>query len=250
MGRRAGTKGNRFAYRYLCGELEFMGFQYDTDSSYTENGNVIRNIIVTLPGYIDSTVIIGAHFDGAVESYEGVHYSAAEDNGSGVVTLLMLLKRFKDGYGIIERTIKCCFWDSEESFEGRAFRGSTHYAQQLSATDKLLTLFYLNLDTIGHNHSGSNEIYFDYYGTERTAQSVETIADNQRFEYHVSERKTQLVSDYASFYKIGVPYLSFHDHSGFTCKHANHSVSDTPDAISVDRLLKITSNVIDLINIY
>ena len=245
-GRKSGTEGNRLAFEYICHELEEMGYVPECQIFNTEKGTTIRNIIVTIPGKIDSTVIVGAHFDGPIQSTGSDHYPAAEDNGAGAVELLMLLKSLSIDPLYFERTLVCCFWDSEEVNEDRAFRGSTYYANQLSDSLKSLIIFYTNFDGIGHDHDYDNngvyDIYLEYLGSDFVKSLALSTSQNGRFDYIVSQRET-FISDFASFYRIGIPFISYHDHSGYKCKHYGHTTSDIKEAISLSRLTKIVYNV-------
>ena len=249
QGRRSGTMGNQLAFDYLCREIEELGYEPVTQVFKTEGGKTIHNIIIQIPGIVDSSIVIGAHFDGAVMSNNKVHYQAAEDNGSGTVTLLMFLYYLKLVPIVPERTITCCFWDGEESLDGKTFRGSTHYVQSLP--DSLLhrVLHYENLDTIGHDHDGSNVIYMEYLGGERISQAAHEISKNGRFTYHIRE-STFFNSDYTPFYKAGIPFINYHDHYEYGCNHPNHTPQDTKDAVSVKRLTRIVLNVFDCIQSY
>ena len=89
QGRRVGTDGNSQAFEYIKHEVSKMGFSSNSQVFEIEGGTIVRNLIVSIPGQSDSTIIIGAHFDGAVQSNSVEHYEAAEDNASGTVALLM-----------------------------------------------------------------------------------------------------------------------------------------------------------------
>lgn len=112
-------------------------------------------------GGVDSTIIVGAHYDGAVMSWDGHHYPAAEDNGSGVVTLLMMLKIMSEEPINTDKSVICCFWDGEESYGNppQPYNGSTYFAQGLESMAPTI-LFYMNLDTIGHDHDGCSSEYY------------------------------------------------------------------------------------------
>lgn len=249
-GRRAGTDGNRLAGEYIKNEIEKCGFSPVVQDFVTENGMSIRNIIVTIPGRTDSTLIVGAHYDGPLMDTEGRHYQAAEDNASGAVALLLLLKSFEVSPLNIDRTVLCCFWDSEEVNDGIPFRGSTHFAESLNELEKSYILLYQNLDTVGHNHDGNNEIYLQYLGGgNRVKVEAERIAQNGRFVYHVSPKKT-FESDYTSFYNVGIPFLCYYDHRDYICENPQHTTLDTQDAISIERLIRVANNVRETVEIF
>lgn len=248
-GRRAGTVGNQLAFEYIKQLICEMGYVPETQEFRTAKGTVLHNLIVTIPGDSDSTVVVGAHYDGAVESNNVRHYQAAEDNGSGTTTLLIMLNVFKNQAIKSNRTIVCCFWDGEEYLEGQTFRGSSHFVQNIPESMAGLILLYLNLDTIGHDHYGDNEIYMEYLGNKRVEEASNTMSSNGRFVYHVSECSF-FNSDYTPFYRAGIPIINFHDHMTHSCSHPNHTAYDTKEAISIVRLYKIAYNVLECIDYY
>ena len=162
-GRKAGTEGWWNAYDFLKHEIQEMGYAIEEQVFYTEKDTEIRNIVITIPGLQDSTIVVGAHIDGAVQSYASAHYPAANDNGSGTVAQLLLLKGISQEDIITDRTIKVIFWGCEEVFEEHAFRGSWYFTHVFSNDEKEMLLVYINIDTVGHqldenvvslNHSG------------------------------------------------------------------------------------------------
>ncbi|HEY5722147.1 MAG TPA: M28 family peptidase [Allosphingosinicella sp.] len=60
-----------------------------TAASETLNGATIANVVATVPGRSDRTVIINAHADG--------WFTAADDNGGGLATLVALARHFGKG---------------------------------------------------------------------------------------------------------------------------------------------------------
>ena len=108
---------------------------------------------------------------------------------------------------------------------------------------------YVNIDTIGHQLE-ENVVNLDHSGEPRVEKAANKIAEEGHFHYAVSKRVTNLVSDYSSFFAIGVPYLNFHDHCQDACEHKLHTVNDIPEAVSIDRLLKVVQDVKRIIESY
>lgn len=241
-GRKAGTNGWDKAFAFLLSEIKEMGYVPDIQPFVTEQGTEIKNIIVTIPGVIDSTIIVGAHFDGAVQSTESNHYPAANDNGSGTVTQLILLKDLAVNPLTTDRTVKVIFWGSEEVFEGQAFRGSLFYTQSLSENAKSFLLTYINVDTIGHQRE-ENVVSLNHSGEKRVEAAAMRTAAKGCFNYAVSKRVTNLVSDYAPFFGIKIPYLNYHDHCGDDCANKLHTANDIPEAVSIERLYKVSQDI-------
>lgn len=248
LGRKTGSLGDSLARAYIIDELRLMGYEPVQQEFYTDSGIRLENLLVTIPGENDSTIVIGAHFDGAKQSTSKLHYPAAEDNASGVVALLSFLRVEKDSKVNTPYTITCCFWDSEEVFEGTAFRGSKFFLKNVK--DKGLILMYENLDAIGHEHDLLRICYWDW-GTGRLLKAYDKLISNGRFNYKGEPTQSGGFSDFAAFNSAKIPYIAYHDHDvSEPCSHPNHSTEDKPEYISIDRLLKIVENTRDIISSY
>ena len=87
-----------------------MGYEPESQVFQTENETEIRSVVITIPGSIDSTIVIGAHFDGATQSTAVNHYPAANDNASGTIVQLLFLKDAFRNVISTDKTIKVIFW--------------------------------------------------------------------------------------------------------------------------------------------
>lgn len=248
-GRKAGTAGWWKAYGFLKREIQEMGYAIEEQVFYTENDTEIRNIIITIPGLQDSTIVVGAHMDGAVQSSASAHYPAANDNGSGTVAQLLLLKDLSQEVIITDRTIKVIFWGCEEVFEEHAFRGSLYYTHMLSGEEKKVMLMYINIDTVGHQLD-ENVVSLNHSGEARVEAAALNTSHWGHFNYAVSKRVTNLVSDYYSFFAIGIPYLNFHDHCQSACSNRLHTMNDIPEAVSIGRLYKVSQDIKTILKTY
>ena len=248
-GRKVGTDGWELAYRFLMSEVTEMGYNPSIQQFQTEKGTEISSILVTIPGAVDSTIIVGAHFDGAQRTTFISHYPAANDNGSGTVTLLLLLKDMFENFFETDKTVVIAFWGNEEVFEGAPFRASKHFTQELSTEDKKRTLLYINVDTMGHK-SDKNKMLLDHSSEKRVRNEAERIKSNGRFNYVLNERLKDMYSDFASFFYSGIPYLNYHDYCEPSCEHPVHTTIDTPEFISIEQLFNVSQDIQDIIKSY
>ncbi len=225
-------------------ELSENGYSYDTQVFSSAGGmSTLRNIIVRVPGTSTSEVIIGAHYDGPLLSNEKVHYQAANDNASGVVTLMALLDTLKLGLITPKYNLICAFWDGEEVFDGSWIQGSSYFVKTYEHREDVL--FYLNLDSVGHNHV----LYVKHKGHGFVDEVVKAMAENGRLSYIFVDMNDDNggSSDYVPFGQNGIPYISFGDHNGDMCYYSSHSVNDKVEAISLNRLVVHINNIIDMI---
>ncbi len=248
-GRKAGTDGWKRAYSFLCTEVSRLGYSPDIQTIRTEKGTDIYSLIITLPGDVDSTIIIGAHYDGAIQSSSGSHHPAANDNASGTVTLLMLLKDLSVNHLETDKTISIILWGCEEYFEGRPFRASWEFTHTMSDLYKSQVLLYVNIDTMGH-HNDENKMLLEHSIEKRVLSEVDSIKTNGRFDYVTRARLTDMYSDFYSFFEVGIPYINIHDYCVPVCEHPVHSIIDSQDFISVEQLYNVTQDIRGIITTY
>ena len=178
-GRKVGTPGNKKTAVFLYDELLKMGYLPEIQEFVHTSGDTLRNIIVEKRGLDDSLMIIGAHYDGQTESNNKVHFEAANDNASGVVTLLSVM----DSISRIDvkYTIRAVFFDGEEACVRPAFKGSSYFVNSL--IDKEKTVLYINIDAMGHDHDG--QMILGWYGSERTYRMIDQLNKEQAFKYSI-----------------------------------------------------------------
>lgn len=240
-GRYVGTEGNKKACDYIIAQLSSMGYS-PSIQEFTFSDVTLHNVIVSIPGEKDSCIVVGAHYDGQFPSKVDAHYPAANDNASGVVTLLKIANdivdiNFKCTYGIL-----LCFWDGEENTLGKCFKGSDYYVTNCS---DLKIKYYHNLDSVGHDHEKKYKV--QYYGNWPEQIVLPYIKNKFALNYTniSSQNKGEGSSDYVSFSKEGIPYINItNDHSS-GCGNRFHSTEDTPNAISIPLLCTMASIVED-----
>ena len=141
-GRYSGSEGIRVAAEYIC---DAIGEIDEPDSLYIDtfptSKCLMRNIIFHLDGEKDSTIVLGAHYD-AYGYYTKTPLPGADDNLSGVVILLIVIKALQKSRIHPRYGIDICFFDGEEI--GRY--GSTRYVTESKNGIK----HYINVDTVGN----------------------------------------------------------------------------------------------------
>lgn len=180
-----------------------------------------ENLVVTLPGKSDKTILIGAHYD-SVGDHNGS--LGLIDNGSGVSALLTLAHTLKDQ--ALPYTVKLVAFGAEE----RGLKGSKAYVQQgldghkSIELDKLVAM--INLDTIIggdylYVHSAHSTPYkcdflskTNYTSDTKVRDGLKTVSSNlfgdkahqlhQPFEGY-PEGETGSWSDHSPFACAGIP---------------------------------------------
>ncbi|MCA9196682.1 MAG: M20/M25/M40 family metallo-hydrolase, partial [Planctomycetales bacterium] len=198
-----------------------------------------KNVIAVLEGHgdlADETLILGAHYDhvgmggqGSLAPWTTAVHNGADDNASGVTSLLEVARRFAAQEKRPARRIVFMAFSGEEL----GLLGSAHYVRNPRfALEKTVAM--LNLDMVGRLRENPLEVH-----GVGTAAEFGPLLDS--FAKQVGIQLTTVPggngpSDHASFNGQQIPVLHF-----FTGLHSDyHRPSDDVERIDVNGLAKIT----------
>lgn len=215
-GREAGKRGGQAAARYVELQMKKGGLAPGGDNgAYVQRfAPNFQNLLGTLPGVDpqlkNEWVLVGAHYDhvgyGTWKNSNGpvgyIH-NGADDNASGVATLLELIDALSRTHWQPRRSIMFAFWDGEEI----DLLGSRHWVRRptVPLADVRLAV---NIDMIGRLREGRLEI-----GGTRTAPGLRQLLSSERlpadmrldFTWEYKEN-----SDHWPLFQAGVPSLIVH----------------------------------------
>ena len=233
-GRKTGTEGCRKASDYIVEELEKMGYSPESEEFTYRDSISMRNIVVEIPGDSDSILIVGAHYDGAVNSSK---YQAANDNASGVIALLSIAKDIQPG----QNTVLLCFWDGEETTEGKSFNGSSYFVEHFD-NDKLDCIkWYCNIDCCGRQGDST----YLYYSDDLEQMFADLTLGYDESLNIIRKVQNKESSDYIPFKKKKISFWGWND-----CDVSQyiHSSDDAVEFISLAKINSISSITISIIN--
>lgn len=115
-----------------------------SESEARHGANVLALLPGSDPSLADQVVIVGAHFDGPGIDGGGAAYPGANDNASGVATLLEIARSWNEAGVQPRRPVLFAAWDGDELGQ----LGSTAYLAR-PAAPLTATLGVLNLDNVG-----------------------------------------------------------------------------------------------------
>ena len=211
---------------------EVASFIYDEFASYGlnvsyhawhRNGLSSRNVVATLPGETNYTVIMSAHYDSVDDS------PGADDDGSGVSSVLMAA-RILSSYSFRHTVTFICF-----SGEEQGLYGSGAYARGAYERDESI-LAVLQLDGVGHavSSKGGSTIRLcandaSTWITDAAQRVLDSHGDAVGLSIH--RNRNFAGSDHQSFINYGYEGVFFleyefnpHYHSpGDTIEHVNFS---------------------------
>lgn len=243
-GRKAGSIGCEQVSSYIAGQLDSLGYIVCEQPFRLKDSLDLKNIYVQIRGKSDSLLVIGAHYDGAVQ---GANYPAADDNGSGVVTLLSICDYFSKQLNSnnLHYSVLFAFWAAEEVTLKAAFNGSRYFVRHFEDIDKVL--YYCNLDCFARK--GQDMFFYYSPSTSIVVDMLNYSLNNyntQGFKILVKERDKNN-SDYVSFHEVGIPYFGWND---IITSNYIHSSNDNIDNISFEKIrtvCELTSRLIQLL---
>lgn len=208
--------------------------QVDLVDQITQGHNVIG--FLPMPG-AQKTLVIGAHGDHLGLGNTGsslatgaqvgqVHYGA-DDNASGMATVLMLAKYFvaqkKQGQKL-PFNLAFAIWSGEEI----GLLGSSHFLKN----NQRPIYSYLNFDMVGRLRN--KLVIQGLASATEWRQMLEPLAVSQKLDMQWQE-DPYLPTDAMSFYLAGIPSLSF-----FTGAHQEyHTPADRPETINYPGIVTV-----------
>lgn len=248
-GRESGSRGGRASAAYVVGELKKLKLtpQGVAGTYFQEFGAGYRNILGVIPGSDPQLsreyILIGAHYDhvgyGTSQNSFGptgrIH-NGADDNASGVSSLLELIEACALLPTQPRRSLLFVFWDAEE----RGLLGSKHWVQHPTVPLHSVRLA-LNVDMVGRLRDETLEVY----GSRTVADLRRLVSESNRAaDLNIDFRWDNTNdSDHYPFFSNSIPYLMLH-----TRKHDDyHRPSDDADKLNIDGLQNLSRLMFQLI---
>ncbi len=263
LGRETGQEGAEKAAAYLEKRMRDLGLQpFDTDQDYIQDfsfqprkdphsqvtyGTDADSSIhaKNLLGYIDNggsrTVILGAHYDhlgmggeGSLYRGEPAIHNGADDNASGVATLLKLAKMLQERPGAKDNYLIILF-----SGEEIGLLGSNFFAKN-PTLDLDQVAYMINLDMVGRLREDKTLSVSGTGTTPIWPQMLNSL--NPGFKLVLDESGVG-PSDHTSFYLQDIPVLHF-----FTGQHEDyHKPSDDAEKLNYQGMEEIATYLFDLV---
>jgi aminopeptidase YwaD len=193
------------------------------------------------------TVIICAHHDhlGHNEFNNSLHtgpqaiHNGADDNASGVATMLELARNMK-GRKYKKNNYLFVAFSGEEI----GLLGSKYFIQNVPVETKTKFNYVVNMDMVGRMDSNKNALMINGVGTSPTWPLVlQKIAYDSNQVHLVTSESGLGPSDHATFYLEGIPVLHF-----FTGQHMDyHKPNDDEEKINYDGMYKTYSIIVKTI---
>lgn len=248
-GRDTGSPGGERARAYIVGRLEAMGIAAPPvgrlqpfEAEVPSPSGLVRykgtNIIGLIPGTraTDRYIVVTAHYDHVGVS-NGLIYNGADDNASGVATMLELTRRLKAQAP--EHSVLIVAFDGEE----RGLIGARHFVQAPPVPLSSIALN-INFDMTSRAETDNHLWVSGTYQNPAFRPILDTVAPNGAISLafgHDTPQDTGSdnwidASDHGPFFKAGLPfiYMGVVDHPDY------HRPSDDFDKITPSAFISST----------
>lgn len=213
---------------------------------------VSRNVVFILKGtdpvLSNEYVLVGAHYDHLGMGGEGsgsrvpdesaIHYGA-DDNASGVASLLELARYFSANKSLASRSILFVAFGAEEM----GIIGARYFTEHSPVPVKSIKAM-INMDMVGRLVEGNSVINISGTGTSNVTDSLINIYEKNRIFTIKRVPDGYGPSDHAAFYTAGVPvsFITTGAHGDY------HTPQDSPDKLNYNGQLQITMFTADLLS--
>jgi hypothetical protein len=248
-GRAAGTRGGKAAAQYIETQLKAAGLHpLGARGGYLQPfspnyQNLIGMVAGTDSKLRDEYILVGAHYDhvgyGKWENSNGpvgyIH-NGADDNASGVSTLLEVIDALSRSNWQPRRSIIFAFWDGEEI----NLLGSRYWVRQPTVPLNKLRVA-MNADMLGRMRNGRLEVS----GT-RTAAGLRRLYSSSRNppgKRHDLPAAYEENSDHWPFFEAGVPSILLH-----TGLHDDyHKPSDDIEKLNINGMRASSAYMLEVV---
>lgn len=207
--------------------VEFEEFQFNTWSGIKTS----RNVVATLPGETDSTVvIIGAHYDDMPPSATA---PGADDNASGTAAVMEAARILSRNH--FGRTIRFVAFSAEEY----GLWGSQKYVQSAVGRGESIVGM-INLDMIAFTDAVPEDLDLitNFASRPLAEQFAANAAAHAGLDCLILELEFWSYSDHASFWDFGYPALCGIEDEDPSSPHY-HTSHDTIDTLNFDFMTRV-----------
>lgn len=250
MGRGFGTEGGRMAASYISKQFEGAGltpWQGRYVHPFISSGMMIKTEGANIIGWVEGIdpvlkkeyVVIGAHYDHLAYKMvngERVVYNGADDNASGVASVIEIGRWLVKNKERLKRSVIIVAFDGEEV----GLVGSTYLvSQRVLPIDSIKFMFGLDMVGMLQKYGG-----IDLVGNKTLSHGDEfftQLADKYSIKVKKSGRKVELRTDTYPFGSVGIPAV----HVFTSTVSPYHKPEDDADKLDYEGMAQIASFVAD-----
>ena len=248
-GRKAGSPENQKVAEYIIDQWKEIGITPYQEDSYIQPFKMqYQNVIGILHGndslFQNEYIVVGAHYDHLgtkIKDDSIVIYNGADDNASGVATLIELGRQLKAIQPMLKRSIILVAFDAEEA----GLLGSSHFVDNPIVPLQQIKLM-LSVDMVGY-HRKSGYVKYEGSGTIKNGENQileeQIIPEGLHVKIKKFENSPFTATDTRPFAMKGIPTLAVT--TGL--KSPYHKPEDAADLIDYDGMALITTHLTNYI---
>ena len=246
-GRKAGSEGETRAASYLYTCLEKAGVIMLTEREGQDftisspDGNIAsRNIVGIIegsdPALREEFIVVGAHFDGLGVNEMKIDgkkvdqvFPGADDNASGVATLIELAKAVAQSKYNFKRSIIFVGFGAEECGMAGSWYFVNRAFEQIGSVKAMI-----NLDMLGRGNEGNPFQIFSQVSGNSLTVALEKVREEPVMITPVAAQGVIAPSDHLPFYEKGIPVVVFT--TGMTREY--HTLRDAPKFVLYNNMTR------------
>ncbi|KAB2868128.1 MAG: M20/M25/M40 family metallo-hydrolase [Bacteroidales bacterium] len=195
-----------------------------------QTANVVGFIEGSDPKLKSEFVVLGAHLDHVGFQTESLFFPGADDNASGVATLIAIAEAIKKSEVKLKRSVIFVAFSSEEN----GLKGSKYFVAN-SPIDLSKTVAMMNFDCVGQGDSIAIGGKWSYPKLWKKAKQFD-------------KKHTKLLSrktfggggaDAEAFYKVGISTLYFNTSGGYKYLHQTTDKAETINKELVEKIARL-----------
>jgi aminopeptidase YwaD len=221
-----GSAAEHRAFDYISSQLRASGYRVTLKYVKLPRGKSTHNLIAEKKGRSSRVIVLGAHVD--------TKYPApgANDNGSGVATLIELARVLKNAD--TQPTVRFVFFGGEEMSDKNSNHhhyGSRAYVRSLSKTQRRRISGMVSVDMVGYGSVFN--VRSMRVGPRTVVKSLQRSAARQRIRMpFLADKGRYGWSDHEPFERASIPAAWLEWRNDTTC----HTRRDAPGHINPARL--------------
>lgn len=245
-GRGLGTAGKEKAVSYIVEQFKTIGLEpvtndYKNDFHFTINGTVrvaATNIVGVIKGsdpeLSEEFIVLGAHYDHLgyrTRKGKRIIYNGADDNASGVATIIEVARFLKENQAQLKRSVAIVAFDAEES----GLVGSEYFlSDSIISPDQIKFMF--SVDMVGM-YSSIDGVRLLGMGLLKGGKVLAAdIANKKGISVNKMNKRKVPNTDTGSFLKYQIPSVAV-----FTgMKSPYHKPQDTAEKLDYEGIGKVT----------
>jgi aminopeptidase YwaD len=221
-----GSTAEHRAFDYISAQLKSSGYLVTIQDVKLPKGKLTHNLVAEKKGRSAKVIVLGAHVDTKSPS------PGANDNGSGVATLLELARDLKRAE--TQPTVRFVFFGGEEMSDKNPDHhhyGSRAYVRSLSRSQRSRIAGMVSVDMVGYGSVFN--VRSMKVGPRTVVKSLQLSASRQKLKMPFLADPSRFGwSDHEPFERASIPAAWLEWRNDTTC----HTRKDTPSHVNGKRL--------------